>query len=236
MKEFQRLSHSDLEKIERNCVTVFNSNAHFRKISADLKASYDPVRKTFYRAEGYRFKGFKKRELIQLITMFQFSEDDFIKFYFLSEMQDYLLKARGLEDLIFLTKKETFKKYLSCSTRMERRFMLSIFKEEALEETLNSFSVKVIKARTSTPKRLIRHKGYRDHGSLPEISEKALREEIRDDISLRLKQVQKWEYDDFMSYFLELHYNFLKTSGESESNYYFEKEIEGGFVLCYKKN
>lgn len=229
-----RLSHSDLEILRRNCLSVLNSNDRFLKICAEVKASYDPVKETYFRPEGIRFRTLRRNEIIQMICMFQFDEESFVKYFFLAELQTYLRKSKGLEDLVLLAKPETFFGMLMCSSRFNRRLMFSLLSESELHKTLSSLRLKVLYPKTSKPKRAVRHKGYRDHGSLPELGNPERRKGILEDVHMQEFQNQKEDYQERIQLYLDSHEAFLLNRGESEFNISKQKELQGGLYLCYR--
>lgn len=139
---------------------------------------------------GVNFLSRKYKKLIEyLLILHYFPLERSVFCYVYLDLQDLLEETEAFW-LSVLLDKDLFLKYLVVQETMtEQQFFSGIcnvsYLQEALRQIVFRFEEKLQK-----PKRLIRHKGYRDKGSLGQISTQALRRGVQEDFYLTIAQFQ----------------------------------------------
>lgn len=215
---------SDLEDCEKALSRFLSSSRKWRKLRSEVPVSYDPVSNTpVFWIEGIKFQNFKEEDLTILCLLSYFEEDPNLSSLLKLELIEKLERTKGLEDLALLPQYGL--KAIKNNFRFNRRYFRSLFSKEMLRKFESHFSYKILKPKTSKPKRPVRHKGYRDHGTLPSISSTALRKGISEELSLKLLQVQIEEYRENIQYWLSLHRSYLDQKGAPLAEQKIERRI-----------
>lgn len=158
-----------------------------------------------------------KKVLIQLWDVVQFLDNSFIRgclaeFLLTNERkyhldQDVAFKARfeskAYHSLYLQEKLSLEQSYLDniCGNR----YTLADNKTHlTLLEILQNLNFQIGVKKLGRPKKLQRHKGYRDHGSLPDESTKARRKGVSEDFNLTQLQLKKEQEEKELSDALEL--------------------------------
>jgi hypothetical protein len=139
------------------------------------------------------------------------------------ELIEKLEKLKGLEDLALLPQYGL--SVIKNNFRFNRRYFRSLFSRKNLKDFEKIFCWKVLKPKTSKPKRKIRHKGYRDHGTLPSISSRALREELSKEASFQILQNEIEEYRENIQNWLSIHRSYLDQEGANLATASIERRI-----------
>jgi hypothetical protein len=136
-------------------------------------------RQSFYFLLGY----------IVLLHFYPTDEKHFCYLYL--DLQDHILKNHDSFWLsVLLENKDIFLLWLEeQKTITEDAFFGNIVNQDRLIDIMNSITI-VFEERLRRPKRVIRHRGYRDKGSLPKDSQGVIREEESKDIFLSILQYQ----------------------------------------------
>lgn len=203
----------DLELVERNIQKTILSSTKWRSFRSEVLASYNPVSGNRLKLEDLRLGTMSKKDFIILCLVTQY-EESILQYLLKVVLSEKLEKLWGLEDLSLLLE-ENFFYFISSSTRFNRRYLLGLFSEKELAEFLKRFQFKVLYPKTSKPKKVLRHKGYRDKGTLPDESTIARREEVQNEASFTLQQNLREEYQQNINLFLEVHRSYLKSKEPS---------------------
>lgn len=215
-----------LKDIESDIYSVLCSNNSYQKLRADTKSLYQPVMKMNFCNEFKIQSRIRNDDLIVLSILSHYMEPE-VSILIRMALEDILKNKKGSEDLLLLIESRAVAwNFLLTSIRFNKRRLKGLLSKKNIENTLNSLKLKFVFEPESHPKRLVRHKGYRDKGATLKFDKKVLNNEVSIDIHLRLSQVEKDEYSDFIEYFLTLHLNWLKGLGSSmfTENYYFNSK------------
>jgi hypothetical protein len=148
--------------------------------------------------------------------------------YLRLELYEIFTKRKRSEDLVFLLgKRSTMWKYILTSDRFNTRQLKGMFSRKNLEGFIG-LKVKIIPLFLNfpKPKRLIRHKGYRDKGTLPQSSVRAIIEECSKEQAFTDQQMLKEFYSENITEFLSLNQSWLEQMEKFEfsDDYYYDSE------------
>jgi hypothetical protein len=167
-------SPSILTKIQERFAEILISSSETREnLAQKARSLYVPsngkdlrsltfARKNFNAALGY---------LVILHSIERTSSWFYIRIY----LEDFLRKSDHYW-LIALLNEELLEEYLKVSSVVSRRIFSLILKREYIEQLLRDIQINF--EREIRPKRPIRHRGYRDKGSLPDSSQVARRKQV----------------------------------------------------------
>jgi hypothetical protein len=124
----------------------------------------------------------KYRDLLGYLILYHYyPTEDTVRAYMFLDLTDHIQRESESFWLSVLLDKELFLKWLEVQkTISSRMFFSSICNVRNLGNLQRSI-VYQFEERLRRPKRAIRHKGYRDKGTLPDYSLKVLREELSND-------------------------------------------------------
>lgn len=217
------ISDSDLKDCEIALRKFLSNSTKWKKLRSEVPVSYDPMSNTFVWIEGIRFGNFSKETFIILGLLSYLETDTNLSCLLKLELIEKLEKLKGLEDLALLPQYGL--SVIKNNFRFNRRYFRSLFSRKNLNEFEKIFCWKVLKPKTSKPKRKIRHKGYRDHGTLPSNSSRALREELSKEASFQILQNEIEEYRENIQNWLSIHRSYLDQEGANLATASIERRI-----------
>jgi hypothetical protein len=140
--------------------------------------------------EGIRFLGSKWIEILGYLIILHYASDEILSVYLHLDLQDFLERNNQFYWTSVLVDRELFLRYLKEQMQIsERDFFGNICCKKNLylcwSQILIRFENRI------RPKRVQRHRGYRDKGTLPSYDLKVLREELSEDSRLTEIQIRK---------------------------------------------
>lgn len=163
MEDINLSSSSQLSFLELQCETQLQAILD-RRSSGPIPPNVDLSRCNY---DGFGFSR-KYLDLVTLLIVLHFSKyfGDFRE-YLIYEIQKYLLKNYLFPELYASTiSKELFSVILFGLTKVSKPRILfgTILREENVNRVLDRCKLKILKP--SKVQRIVRHRGYRDHGTL----------------------------------------------------------------------
>jgi hypothetical protein len=216
-KEFYSLICSLEEVVPRILSTKVPT---FEEIEAEVLSLQQPV---MYEST-FRFRNFEKIEvrglhskndLVTLVCLSWWMPELIGTLIRLAVEDEFSVRQRSEDLALLVLDKRVYFFILFSDSRFSDRWIQSILSEKNLQEVLDRLRIRKRFIRTSRPKRLQRHKGYRDKGTLPSIDERALRLGITEDVTFQEKQNKREEYLSSKELYLECHRSWLKSLGSS---------------------
>lgn len=199
----------------------------YRKFRTEILSLYQPVLNTGRFTGEIILKGVNTNVDIETLAILSYYMDPVLGFLIRIELENKIRKRRRSEDLLFLLEgRETAFNYIFTSNRYNERKLKGQFSQKNLSKFLNQIEVIAVEGKSSSPKRLIRHKGYRDKGTLADISVTALRQEIQNEGAFRDWQIESENYETNIEYYLQTNLAWLKNLKSSmlSENFYFNKQ------------
>jgi hypothetical protein len=144
---------------------------------------------------GEQFKSQKFYILLSYLVLFHFYPIDEKHFaYLYIDLQEHIKKNHySFWLLVLLENKDYFLQWLvEQETISENAFFGNICSVDALIGAMNSITIR-FEEEFHRPKRVLRHRGYRDKGSLPTGSSRIIAQEESSDIFLQLAEYQREE-------------------------------------------
>lgn len=179
----------------------------FRRLSKRLEEEMNPQKASLGQSlgqmnqlpVGVKFLSSRFKKLLSyLLILHYYLPEKSVYCYMLVDLEDLVEKNEAYWLQIFINKevgKELFLKYLELQKTMtEQQFFSGICNVDYLLETLSLIKFR-FEEKLRKPKRLLRHKGYRDKGSLGSVSTQVLKREIQSDHYLISLQIQKEEQE-----------------------------------------
>jgi hypothetical protein len=164
---------------------------------------------------GVNFGRNKYRILLTYVVLFHYYKmDESVRCYFYLDLVDHLEdNPNSFWLIVLLEDKEYFLKWLEVQETMTRNdFFSSVCNEKNLIEVLSYVTLR-FEERLRRPRKLVRRKGYRDKGTLPDSSATAIRQEIQRDAYLTQLQYIIEEKRDIRKQEISLFRDFL-TKGK----------------------
>lgn len=166
--------------------------------------------------ERIKFSGRKYQELLGYLIILHYVDDELLRWYIRIDLEHFLLKNFQFYWLSVLTEDREFllKWLLNQRTITSRTFFGNICCKKNLIRCWN-----LIKIRFSTrirPKRTLRHRGYRDKGTLPALDVQILRKELDKDVYLREEQQKIEETRLLQENNIRLFRSYLEQDGSLE--------------------
>lgn len=193
--------------------TLRKSNRNLTQ-NASLDKSFPSEQSS--KAIGVYFKKRKFRILLTYVVLFHYYPmDESLRCYFFLDLQDHLEDNPDSFWLtVLLEQKELFLRWLEIQETLTRNeFFSLIVNEQNLIETMSYVTLR-FEDRLQRPRKLVRRKGYRDKGTLPDSSETARRQEVLRDAYLTQLQFTIEEKRDIRKQEITLFRDFL-TKGKT---------------------
>jgi hypothetical protein len=220
-------SNSELVSwLEENIHLALERSQSYEKFRSEINVLYQPVPKAANFANEVRVKGCRKKNQLLTLSVLSWYFDPILGTLVRMWLQETIKQKRGLEDLLLTTfSRKDCLIFLFTSTRTNFRYLKDVFKLENLEKFLERILIFPVFNHYPRPKRLLRHKGYRDKGSLPEISQVAIRQGYAEEFRLKQQQFQKEEYEKNIEDFILLNKSWMDSMGFLLSDdYYFDSK------------
>lgn len=166
--------------------------------------------------ERIKFSGRKYQELLGYLIILHYVDDELLQWYIRIDLELFLIKNFQFYWMSVLTEERVFflKWLLNQRTITSRTFFGNICCKKNLIRCWN-----LIKIRFSTrirPKRTLRHRGYRDKGTLPALDVQILRKELDKDVYLREEQQKIEETRLLQENNIRLFRSYLEQDGSLE--------------------
>lgn len=214
--------------VTASCVRSLEENDRYREFRTEILSLYQPVLNTSRAETGeILIRGINSNQEIGIMAILSYYMDPILGFLIRIELDKKIRKRRGSEDLLFLLEgRDVAFNYLITSNRFNERKIRGQFSQKNLQLFLNSIELIATKRKTSDPRRLIRHKGYRDKGTLPDTSVTAIRQEIQNEEAFRQQQIENEIYESNIEYYLKTNLAWLRNLKSSmlSENFYFNKQ------------
>lgn len=200
---------SFVKSLEKIILRVLEHSEQYEKFRSELQSLYQPVMACSWE-NRIRIKGsFSNRDLLALIVLTWWM-DPVPGWLIRMEVMNLFQTRVGSEDLALCCySREVCLKFIYLSSRFNLRELGGIFSFKNLLEVIDSYRFCPIYSKTKPPKRQERHKGYRDKGTLPDISVTALRQGVSEDYLLRELQNEKENYQENIQNFLAMNLAWL---------------------------
>lgn len=228
MKNSQKSNLDLVSFVSASCIQSLEGCDDYRKFRTEILSLYQPVLKTAAAETGeILIKGVNSNQEIGILAILSYYMDPILGFLIRIELENMIRKRPGSEDLLFLLEgRQVAFNYIFTSTRFNERKIRGQFSKKNLTKFLHQIEFIAKKRKTSDPKRLIRHKGYRDKGTLPDISTTAIRQEIQNEAAFRLQQIEREIYESNIEYYLLTNLAWLRNLKSSmlSENFYFNKQ------------
>jgi hypothetical protein len=229
MKNSQKSNFDLVSFVTASCERSLEENDRYREFRTEILSLYQPVLKTdrFAETGEILIRGVNSNQEIVILAVLSYYMDPILGFLIRIELENKIRGRRGSEDLLFLLEgREVALNYILTSSRFNERKVKGLFSIKNLTKFLYQIEFIPKKRKTSDPKRLIRHKGYRDKGTLPDTSVAAIRQEIQNEAAFREKQIENEIYDSNIEYYLKSNLAWLRELKSSmlSENFYFNKQ------------
>lgn len=229
---------SNYEVVERIGTSATNSLLQcnwYQKLASEVLSLYQPVDyrefNNSYLSNVKLLGDLRNNTLVSLVILSYYMEPVF-SYYIRLEVEDLFLQRPGSEDLALLCKsRDTAMKFLFTSTRYNIRKILGTFNTDNFNQVLKKIKVipqfsEIYNNSRKGIKRPVRHKGYRDKGTLPVPDAIARREELLRERTFLLEQLRIEEYSDSIDHYLAVNLSWLNgiESFLLSNNYYYNSK------------
>lgn len=245
MKSLKSSNLDIIQLVGTNSRKILSTSSKIRKLGSEVQAAYQPV----FWEEGEEFPQFHKYPRKISVSTSKFSElvtllglsyymDPKLSSLIRIEIIEKVEKNRDICDILLgCFNRKIFFTYLFTSTRFNDRQVRSLFSEKNLVKFLDSVVLRLELESPLDKSGIIppqQHKGYRDHGTLPSVSDLARKKVLSEDWNLINEQIEIEEYRDNIGNYLSCNYHWLASVASSllSENYYFNKK-KG--VIFYEK-
>lgn len=230
MKNDNSLSISDLNsRIYEVVRATFAENLSARKASEVPSRIVPNERGQF--PESVVFLSQKFIELLGYLILLHYVDDDILRCYLRLDLEEHLRKNCQFYWLSVLSEEREFllKWLLAQKTITSRGFFGNICCSRNLVVCWESIKFRF--ERRIRPKRVQRHRGYRDKGTLPDPDERIRREEAKNDSWLKEEQLKMEERYILQEKNIRLFRNYLSGNGSLEESLNIEfRLLKGGKV------
>lgn len=222
----KNLSNIDLiEFISKNSIQALEGSRSYRSFAAEVLSLYQPVLNRRF-TNCIRFNCSKNRDLV-LLSVLSYWMNPIVGFLCRMKVEEILSKRQRSEDLLLLLfGRDICLTFLCTSNRYNDRSLRGLFSEKNLKEFLDRLRIRPEFETNAPVIESVRHKGYRDKGTLANESVRARRQELANELSLKLQQNSVETYHSNIDSFLQMNLNWLKSVKSSvlTENYYFNSK------------
>lgn len=210
---------STLQKIRKLVSEEISSSERYRTICSEVLSLYQPVMSSNFTGR-VAISPINSNNHIMLLAYLSYFMSPILGFLIRLELEEIVLKRKRSEDLFFsLYNREVCELYFLTSIRFNERRLLGMFSRKNIQEYLGKFRCKLVFEPQPPVKEKIRHKGYRDKGTLADSSSVARRQEVQKELAFTLKQNDLESYDENIDLYLSCHkawFESLQGSKEEE--------------------